>query len=404
MGPVDMRVQPGAGLELEHLGRHIKSPDAGKRSVQVLNQGLRAPLQHVCQLVGLGQYRAHRRAHRHETYAFGQLVLGLLSRGDVAEDEDSPGDLSVSVADGRGTVVDGPLGAVPGDQDRVVGQPHDHTLPQCSEGRVLDLRAGLLVDDLENRFQRLALGFLLCPARQVLRYGVQEADVGLSVRGDHCIADAGQRCAEPLALFVKNCGCLLAGHDRTMDQPDHRGDETEPKQSGHDAVPDGRFIRTTGSDAPQGEKILLMPLHLADQRSDDVHLCLGHTGEQGLLSVFLVLAALFDHLIHSSKPGGGQLRQTGHPILLRRVVSGLILQCREQPIEPLHGSGVRLEEFLPTRQRESSLSGFGIDERQQHLACQVEHLVRVSDPAGILVEHAGVAIGQRSNGDQQSRE
>ena len=52
-------------------------------------------------------------------------VLGVAALGDVAEHQHDADDLARGVADRGGAVVDRPLAAVPGDQERVVRQPDD---------------------------------------------------------------------------------------------------------------------------------------------------------------------------------------------------------------------------------------------------------------------------------------
>ena len=97
----------------------------------------------------------------------------------------------------------GPLGAVPGDQDGVVGQADDRPLAERPGRRALDRPAGRLVDDPEDLLQRPAGGLGLRPAGQRLGDGVEEGDPALGVGGDHRVADAGQGHPEPLALAVQ---------------------------------------------------------------------------------------------------------------------------------------------------------------------------------------------------------
>ena len=55
----------------------------------------------------------------------------------------------------------------------------------------------------EHRLQRLPLGVRLRPAGQFLGHAVQERHPPLRVRGDHRIADAGERHPQPLPLLVQ---------------------------------------------------------------------------------------------------------------------------------------------------------------------------------------------------------
>ena len=48
--------------------------------------------------------------------------------GLVAEDQHRAGDLALLVPDGRAAIGDGALGAVAGQQQRVVGEVHDHPI------------------------------------------------------------------------------------------------------------------------------------------------------------------------------------------------------------------------------------------------------------------------------------
>src|SRR5439155_22732167 len=47
VGPVDLRVHAGAGLEREDCGGFVDDPDAGERHVEVAHQGLCAELQRL---------------------------------------------------------------------------------------------------------------------------------------------------------------------------------------------------------------------------------------------------------------------------------------------------------------------------------------------------------------------
>ena len=140
--PVQVGVEPGAGPELEH--------PADSSSVQI-----RAKAASRCRTIASAERCrtsrgvSARQGHRHVGASAASrprsaCLLGPLALGDVAEDQDRPDRGPGLVPDGRGAVVDGPLGPVPGDEDRVVRQPDDRPLPQGAEGGVLDRLAGVL--------------------------------------------------------------------------------------------------------------------------------------------------------------------------------------------------------------------------------------------------------------------
>jgi hypothetical protein len=108
-----------------------------------------ARLQDVAEAVPAGQGHRHVGAERHEPAALGLRLLGPLALGDVAEDQDRPDRVPRPVPDGRGAVVDGPFGPVAGDEDRVVGQPHDRPLRRARSAGSRPA-GGWLVDDAED--------------------------------------------------------------------------------------------------------------------------------------------------------------------------------------------------------------------------------------------------------------
>ena len=82
----------------------------------------------------------------------------------IAEHQHHAHDLALFVADRRTAVGDGPLGAVAGDQESMVGEPHDPPLANHAIGGILNLGLGLFVDDVEHLLQRLAQRLRLAPA------------------------------------------------------------------------------------------------------------------------------------------------------------------------------------------------------------------------------------------------
>ena len=110
--------------------------------------------------------------------------------------------MALLVPDRGRTVVDGPLGPVLGNQERVVRQPDDVALLRHTQGRVLDRLVGVLVDDAEHFLQRSAPGVGVGPPGQVLGDPVYERHPASRVGGDHGIPDAHEGGVEQLPLFV----------------------------------------------------------------------------------------------------------------------------------------------------------------------------------------------------------
>ena len=76
--------------------------------------------------------------------------LAVPTLGDVAEDEDDADDVAAAIPDGRRTVVDGPLAAVPGDEEGMVPEPDGlPPLDDLPDG-LLDGPPRRLVDDAED--------------------------------------------------------------------------------------------------------------------------------------------------------------------------------------------------------------------------------------------------------------
>ena len=161
-------------------------------------------------VVGVVQHLhdAERLVHRLEQGAEPLLArpnfcLGPLLLADVPKHQHAADDFAVLSPNRGGTVVDGPLRAVLGDEDGMVRQPDHPPFPQDLADRVLDRRACMLVDDLENDLQRSSHRLVLRPAGQRLGDGVQERDPPLGVGREDRIPDAGEGDAQPLPLFLR---------------------------------------------------------------------------------------------------------------------------------------------------------------------------------------------------------
>ncbi len=132
-------------------------------------------------------------------------------RGDVAEDQDHPDQVSVAVADRGRAVIDGALSAVPGDQDRVIGQTNGHAGREHLGHRVLDGLPGQFIDDPEHPRERLSLCLGDAPAGQLFGHRIEHGDPAGRVGGDHRVADAGQSNPQLLVLSLDLPGRCLGG-------------------------------------------------------------------------------------------------------------------------------------------------------------------------------------------------
>ena len=73
MGPVEMRVHPGARLQEQHVFRFVEGPHPGERSVQVFDQPLDATPENCRQRLGAAEMDADLAAHGGEPLGFGGL-------------------------------------------------------------------------------------------------------------------------------------------------------------------------------------------------------------------------------------------------------------------------------------------------------------------------------------------
>ena len=130
----------------------------------------------------------------------GQVQIDHPPRRHVTEHEDGPDDPATIVPDRGGVVVDVPLCAVPGDEERAHGQADDFSLPQRPKDGVVHRPACLLAHDPKNRVDSLPGGFDGSPTRERLGHGVQGLHPAFGVGDEHGIADAVQGDPQPLPL------------------------------------------------------------------------------------------------------------------------------------------------------------------------------------------------------------
>jgi hypothetical protein len=98
--------------------------------------------------------------------------------------------LPIFLPDGRSAVIYGYLPAASAEQHRVVGQPDYQAGLDHLAHRVLNSRAGVLVDNVEDLLQRLSHRLGHAPAGQHLSHPVQEGNPTVRTGCDHCIPDA----------------------------------------------------------------------------------------------------------------------------------------------------------------------------------------------------------------------
>ena len=142
-------------------------------------------------LVG-GQHRVADAVERggEALLALSNCFLRVPVVGHVPEHQHRAAGHASPVSDRRAAVRDRPFGAVARDERGVIGEPDDHALGQHAADRVGCLRAGVLVDDVEDLLDRAANRLLLRPPGQPLGDGIDSRDPPVFVGGEHGIADA----------------------------------------------------------------------------------------------------------------------------------------------------------------------------------------------------------------------
>ena len=181
-------------------------------------------------------------ARRQETA--GVVALPAPPLGDVAEDEHAAGHGALVGADRRGAVVDGALGAVSGDEHRVIRQPDGGALPQRAQRRIRHRLARVLVDDAKDGLERLPDRLGRLPPRQGRRRRVQRRHAAPGVGGDDGVADAGQRDPHQFPAFI---AARLSRAHRLADGDDERAGEQVGRES-NEILGVAEKHRTAGGD------------------------------------------------------------------------------------------------------------------------------------------------------------
>src|SRR6478672_5637039 len=96
-----------------------------------------------------------------------ECLIGSFQRSDVAEDEYAPNDIAVCIADRCSGIVNRALNSVPGDEDRMVGQPDDTSVLQGSNRRIIDRPASVLINNVKHIGQWQVQSVCLAPAAEL---------------------------------------------------------------------------------------------------------------------------------------------------------------------------------------------------------------------------------------------
>src|SRR4029450_5185694 len=115
----------------------------------------------------------------------------------------------LSVTNRRGTIVDGVFHAVPGHEQRMIGEPYHRPFPNDLGDWILNDLPGVLVDNRKHRRDVLAQGFSFCPSSERYRYGVQKRHSPLAVGCDDSISNTRQSDMQLFTLLVQG-GLALA--------------------------------------------------------------------------------------------------------------------------------------------------------------------------------------------------
>ena len=124
--------------------------------------------------------------------------LGLPTFGDIAKDEDHADDMAAVILDGGGTVVDGPLAAVAGDEEGMVAEPDGQPSLDDDPDRLFDGLPRRLVDDAKDLLDLLPGRLGERPSSQRLGDGIKVVHAAVGIGGDDAIADGREGDLEPV--------------------------------------------------------------------------------------------------------------------------------------------------------------------------------------------------------------
>ena len=103
----------------------------------------------------------------------------------------------------RAAIIDGVFHAVPGNEQRMIGEPHHRPHANHLGDRMLDHLTGVLVDNLKYRRDVLPQGLGFRPPGERFRHRVQKRHPALAVSRNDGIANTEQGDFEPFALLAR---------------------------------------------------------------------------------------------------------------------------------------------------------------------------------------------------------
>ena len=134
-------------------------------------------------------------------------------------------------------MLDRKLPLVAGDEQRAGFEPSHCALAQGLQRRVVDRFPRVAVDDAENLPDRPAAGFGDRPSGHLLGDFVQQQHAAVGIGGDHSVADAAERGAQPFALaaqFHERRVAIAVGAPHRADRGPREHGEHENAQHGED--------------------------------------------------------------------------------------------------------------------------------------------------------------------------
>ena len=215
-------------------------------------------------------------------------------------------------------------------------------------------------------------------------------------------ADARRRRGEahPLVALAQRLPGPLAALEEQDDRPDHEQSE----DGGEQASRHSDIIGPGAGPLPVPEQVRFHLLHLLNEPPDGVHLCLALAGGDERRRRLRALSAQGDDLLQEGELHGSHLLQLLEASLLAGVVLGLVFQLPKQTAEGGNGGLVGLQELVLPRDDEATHPRLGVRQRPQRITAEVQHLMRMGDPTGILIELPGVAVAKTSVHHQKRRQ